>query len=62
MLKEKRISSISGGMGSTTMPREASTSSGVPTPLVNSHLYSLIRPNDAWSFIVFLNLKPLMPD
>ncbi|MNF93576.1 hypothetical protein D3C85_1482680 [compost metagenome] len=57
MLKENRISSISGGMGSTTMPREASTSSGVPTPLLSNHLYSVKRPNAALNPIVMLNYQ-----
>ena len=57
MLNEKRISSIRGGMGSTTIPREANTSSGVPTPLLSSHLYSLKRPSPALNPIVHLNDK-----
>jgi hypothetical protein len=46
-----------GGMGSTTIPREANTSSGVPTPLLSSHLYSLKRPSPALNPIVHLNDK-----
>ncbi|MNH22757.1 hypothetical protein D3C79_826280 [compost metagenome] len=62
MLKENRISSISGGMGSTTMPREASTSNGVPIPLLSNHLYSLKRLTPALNPIVLLDLQLPMPN